>query len=268
MEEYKCKLCLKEFKNYECLKRHMSRKHKVNSIDFYVEFILKGNWPTCGCGCGGKVKWSYTDKRFREFCAIGHLNRVRNNWGHNKKAIDNSAETRRKQYENGERQPWCKGLSSKTDIRLKEYGKKISNKFTEERKKEYSIRMKNNRLNGITPTLFGPESSQWKGGISEVNNIARSDKRLYDEWKYPILIRDEFKCVECGSSEGLHIHHNKETMSEIVKKHVIDDTSMEFEIKKLIAEKVVEYHIKNKVSGITLCKKCHNNLHPSLNFNH
>lgn len=26
------------------------------------------------------------------------------------------------------------------------------------------------------------------------------------------------------------------------------------------------YHIKNNVSGITLCKECHNNFHPSLNF--
>jgi hypothetical protein len=31
-----------------------------------VDFYLNGEWPTCACGCGGKVKWSYTDKRFRE----------------------------------------------------------------------------------------------------------------------------------------------------------------------------------------------------------
>lgn len=39
-----------------------------------------------------------------------------------------------------------------------------------------------------------------------------------------------------------------------------------YDVKKRITDKILEYHIKNKVSGITLCKECHNKVHPSLNF--
>jgi hypothetical protein len=264
-EEYKCKKCNKEFENYDGLRRHMGRIHKINAGNFYCEFYLNGDWPVCKCGCGGKVKWYHGN--FREYSKGGHISRIENHWGHNQKAIDKSSETRRRQFATGERQVWCKGLTTDTDERVKKLGENVSKAFTDERKEKMSVLLRENRKNGITPTLYGPQSSQWKGGISEVNNIARSDKRLYDEWKYPILVRDGFKCVECGNNENLHIHHNKETMSEIVRKHVVDKgIVMNFELKKSIAEKIVDYHIKNKVSGITLCDKCHNKLHPSLNF--
>lgn len=268
MNEYKCKICNTEkssFKSYDSLRKHMGRKHKINSTFFYVEFYLNGIWPLCKCGCGEKVKWSSLKGKFCEL-KHGHYSRIHNNWGHNKDAIKKSAETRRLQYKNGERNVWNEGLTKENDDRIKLYGKSISDSFTKERKKIYSNKMKENRINGIVPTLYGQQSSQWKGGISEINVMARSNKRLYDEWKYPILMRDGFKCKECGSTENLHIHHDKETMSEIVKKHVVDEEAKDFELKKSIAEKIVDYHIMNKTSGITLCKECHNKLHPSLNF--
>ena len=34
----------------------------------------------------------------------------------------------------------------------------------------------------------------------------------------------------------------------------------------MIADAVVDYHINNHVSGITLCGRCHEEKHPSLNF--
>ena len=40
----------------------------------------------------------------------------------------------------------------------------------------------------------------------------------------------------------------------------------DFDRKKEISDKVIQYHIKNNVSGVTLCRDCHNKLHPSLNF--
>lgn len=269
-EKLDCEKCSKSFGSFDSLRRHMSRIHKIQSQHFYVDFYFGGKWPVCACGCGEKVKWSHTDKRFREFSAVGHLNRVRNNWGHNKKAIENSADTRREQYKNGERVTWCKGKTKETDERIRnlaEKTKKTINSNPKELKRRSEF-MKEQRRNGNLPTLYGPNSSQWKGGVSEINNIARNDKRLYDEWKYPILIRDGFKCIKCGSSDNLHIHHDKEQMCEIVQKHCVADIDIsDFELKKSIASKIVDYHINN-VSGITLCSKCHNDLHPSLNFKH
>ena len=265
---YKCKKCNKEFDNYDGLRRHSGRIHKIESGKFYCDFYLSGNWPTCKCECGEKVNWYKGSFRMYKgnHEAIIRL-KINNPWGHNKNALAKSLETRRKRFKNGEIIPWARGKTAKTDDRLKRLGESVSKSFTDDRKEKMSYLMSKNRKGDIIPTLFGPDSSQWKGGTSEVNNIARSNKRLYDEWKYPILIRDSFKCVECGNSKKLHIHHDKEKFCEIVEKHMPDvDEITDFVLKKSIAEKIVDYHIKNKVSGITLCDKCHEKYHPSLNF--
>jgi hypothetical protein len=263
---YKCKQCEKEFEEYGTLALHRGRIHKIMSEQTYIDYKLNGKHPICKCGCKNKTKWSYTLKGFRDYCQ-GHQSRVKNNWGHNNKAINNSSKTRREQYASGDRKVWNDGLTKETDCRVELNGAATSEAFTRERKKRYSGIMKKNRLNGIVPTLYGKDHSQWKGGVSEINVIARSDKRLYVEWKYPILVRDGFKCVKCGDSKDLHIHHDKEPMCEIVQKHMPDaETIVDFEFKKLVASKIVDYHVNEEVSGITLCKGCHNKLHPSLNF--
>lgn len=263
---YRCKRCQKEFDSYERLKRHARKFHNIDSISFHVEYHLGDEWPQCKCGCNGKVKWSYQLKGFREFCK-GHVARVRNNWGHNPRAIEKSAETRRQQYASGEREQWNKGFTKETNESIKKYGKSISRAFTISRKKEYSKRMKQNRRNGTIPDLKGPHHSQWNGGTSSVSMLVYNDVRFYEEWKRPILVRDRFKCVECGNTKDLHVHHNVEMLCEIIKKHVGNgiDTS-NHELKRSIADAVVDYHVKNKVSGVTICRGCHGKIHPSLNF--
>ena len=264
---YVCPKCKKEFDKYVSMSRHAGLTHDIPSDQFYVDCLLGGAWPLCKCGCGQKVKWSWQLKGFRSYCQ-GHQARILNNWGNNPKAIEASAETRRRQYASGERVQWNDGLSSLTDERVKRNGYAVSEAFTVDRKRRYSKIMRRNRLDETVPTLRGTQHPQWNGGTSEINILARTDKRLYDEWKYPILIRDRFKCVECGGVDrGLHIHHDKEQMCEIVKKHMPDtDVITDFELKKSIASKIVDYHINNHVSGITLCGRCHNKIHPSLNF--
>jgi hypothetical protein len=265
MSEYKCHRCGKVFELFDSLRRHVGRFHKINSTEFYVEYNLNGIWPECKCGCGGKVKWSHQLKGFREYCQ-GHQARVHNNWGHNQNAIEKSAETRRQQYASGERKVWNDGLTI-DDERVKNNGIKVSDAFTDDRKDMYSDIMRKNRLDGTVPTLRGPDHPNWKGGVSEINVLARSRTRLYKEWKFPILVRDGFKCVECGKTSPLHVHHDKEQMCEIVARHIVDGIEPKtFDEKEFIADAVVDYHIKNNVSGVTLCDDCHNKIHPSLNF--
>src|ERR1035437_8799038 len=112
MPKYKCQLCEEvEFDNYTSLSRHMGRTHKMDTTQFYIDYHLNGVWPLCKCGCEEKVKWSWQLKSFRDYCQ-GHQSRVHNNWGHNQKAIDASAETRRQQYASGERKVWNDGLTT------------------------------------------------------------------------------------------------------------------------------------------------------------
>lgn len=265
---YKCKVCNNiEFNNYNSLSKHMSRTHKINSDQFYVDYYLNGVWPLCKCGCGTKTNWNYPKNFFGEYIR-GHSSRIKNNWGHNQKAIGKSSETRRKQYKLGERRVWNDGLTI-DDLRVRnniDKCKSAINSNPNELKRRSDL-MKTNRLNGIIPTLRGPQHSQWKGGVSEINVLARSRTRLYKEWKFPILVRDGFKCVECGKTSPLHVHHDKEQMCEIIARHIVDGINPKtFEEKEFIADAVVDYHIKNSVSGITLCDECHNKIHPSLNF--
>lgn len=270
MNEYKCKRCEKIFKDYNGLRIHSGRIHKIESGIFYCEFYLNNIWPTCKCGCGKKVKWN--KNKFREYATCQCASKIRlkyNNPFTSQRAKDKSAETRRKQFASGERVMWSKGLSMK-DESIQKMARNVSNSINSnpDELKRRSDFMFQQWENGKIKALFGPDSSRWKGGTSEVNNIARASKRLYDEWKYPILVRDGFKCIECGESHRLHIHHDKEKFCEIVEKHMPDiEEITDFELKKSIAEKIIDYHIKNKVSGITLCDKCHEKYHPSMNFN-
>ena len=271
MSEYKCEKCKKSFTDYDGLRRHVSRIHKINSYQFYVDTNLNGIWPVCKCGCNKKVVWSRQLKGFRNYIA-GHHSRVKNNWGHNKKAIEKSADTRRQQYASGERHVWNEGLTKENDERVKNNGllSSICIKSNPDEIKRRSESMSKNRLSGIIPTLYGSKHSQWIDGRSSISVLVYNDRKLYKEWKFPILIRDGFKCVECGKSGSkLHIHHDKEYMNEIIKKHLVEtDEEMlkDFQVKRMITDAVVDYHIKNKVSGITLCGDCHEKYHPSLNF--
>jgi len=270
MYKYKCKLCKDVgFDNYTSLSRHIGRTHHVSTGQFYVDYYLNGECPTCKCGCGEKLKYSYNLKGFTDYCK-GHIARIKNNWGHNSKAIEKSAETRRRQYASGERIQWNKGLTvDDPRVKLNTSASTSAINSNPEELKRRSDLMKEISHNGVLIRLSGMEHPNWKGGISNIYPIVYADRRLYKEWKYPILIRDGFKCTKCGSSYKLHIHHDIEYMTEIIKNHMVDVTEemlKDFEIKKMISDAVVDYHINNKVSGITLCGNCHNNLHPSLNF--
>lgn len=136
------------------------------------------------------------------------------------------------------------------------YGKKIS----KIKKRDYA--------SGKLKIRTGKDASNWKGGYSSIINLIYSHKKLYVEWKYKILSRDKFRCIKCGSGECLNVHHNEEKMSDIYYKITenIDITELDFDGKMNLVEQIIDYHIDNDVSGITLCKKCHKKEHPSYNF--
>jgi hypothetical protein len=141
--------------------------------------------------------------------------------------------------------------------------------YTPKIRQQYSRRMKQHRLDGTIPSLTGPNHPQWKNGASTIQQIARGNKRMYDEWKFPILKRDDFKCTKCGSTDKLHVHHNDIEFCDIIQIVMLENRRLDiddYEDRKLLAEKVINYHNEKNVSGTTLCYKCHNDIHPSLNF--
>ena len=92
-----CKLCQKKFDNYDSLRKHMSRVHKISSSDFYVEFYLNGIRPTCKCGCSKETSW--TGHGFRDY-KVGHISNIKCVFV-NKEIQAKSAATRKQLWKEG-----------------------------------------------------------------------------------------------------------------------------------------------------------------------
>ena len=109
--KYKCPYCNEIFETYNGLTKHVLnfKAHGIKTKEELLsDYAYNGERPKCKCGCG-----EYTNISFEggaHFCdyKIGHSSRVNNNWGHNVNAINNSSETRREQYKNGDRIQWNK----------------------------------------------------------------------------------------------------------------------------------------------------------------
>lgn len=82
---------------------------------------------------------------------------------------------------------------------------------------------------------IGPNSSQWAGGLSTENELARKSKE-YNEWRIAVFKRDDYACQDCKVRGGkLHAHH--------------------------LYEFVLYFHLRFIVeNGRTLCKKCHDKI--------
>lgn len=272
-----CPMCPKSFEKINSLSVHYRNIHKNPVKDLYIYHYLNGIEPKCGCGCGSAVKFLDITRGFTKYVR-GHASRVKNNFNSEKSKI-NSLETRRKMLEQGTWKPfasnetgnvWNAGLTKK-DPRI---AASISKRETEEYKKKASERMKEARLSGKIPTQTKENHSQWRGGISPLNVYCRANRKLYTEWKYPLLEKAQFKCQECSKpGPGLEIHHDKEKMSDIIHRFAAEygwsgfysmqsETDIStIEIKMKISDAVAQYHIDNNVSGKVLCEACHKEQH-------
>lgn len=262
-----CKYCQKELTNLDSLRIHSSKSHNLSSQEVYDQYFLNGDRPKCKCGCGQDTPFTTLQKGYKEWVR-GHISRVKNNWGHNTSAIDKSSETRRQQYKNGERIVWNAGLTKETDERVANYGKVgsmtiLANQNEINRRKE---QLRQQWATGNIIAEYGVQSHNWKGGTSSINNLVRANSRLYTDWIFPQLKKDEFRCVKCGNTKTLEVHHSTESMSQIISKFVDKTKEYTFDEKRDIMNKIIDYHINNAVIGETLCANCHTKLHPSYNL--
>jgi hypothetical protein len=64
----------------------------------------------------------------------------------------------------------------------------------------------------------------------------------------------------------LEVHHDGERFADIVKKFLPNDLHrLTWDEETEVVSKVVDYHVEQKVSGITLCDSCHEDNHQELN---
>jgi hypothetical protein len=275
---FNCPICDKQYPKLISLSVHFRKLHKGTSKKLYTLLYHNGIEPTCGCGCGGEVKYLDTTRGFREFIR-GHAARVpgKNNWGNNKKAREASQKTRKEMWKKGELEIWNKGLTKEDHESVAEYGRKGSETISsnQEELQRRSKRMRKGRLDGTVPTLYGPDHSQYKDGTSSLQNYCHGNQRLHNKWKTPKIRAANYTCQHCNITykrNQLHVHHDKERMCDIVRliaarynwTESIHSNGVAANINTLksqISNAVADYHIKNNVSGVVLCVDCHSKVH-------
>ena len=90
----------------------------------------------------------------------------------------------------------------------------------------------------------------WKGGITKINLQIRNSFR-YSEWRKEIFERDNYTCQKCRTNRGpLNVHHIIE-FNNILKEQNI----------KNIDDALSCNYLWDLNNGITLCKRCHQQLH-------
>lgn len=211
--QFKCPYCDEVFETYNGLCKHVFRysDHKCESKEQLLsDFAYGGVRPKCKCGCGLYTDISYDGgAHFREY-VLGHNSKITNNWGHNSQAILNSAQTRREQYNSGERIQWNKGKTWEEVYDEETIEKLLDTYKDENRKRKISLKLK-----GV------PKSLEHKEKLKIVFNT------------------NEYK--ECKRNELIQrIKNHKFSLSSQLELNFIDDF-----IKPLNIEYETQYYLKD-----------------------
>jgi len=222
MKEFICKKCKREFNSYDSLRRHSSRIHKIVSEQFYIEFYCDGIHPTCKCGCGESTQFVGHLLKFNEY-KQGHISRIKNNWGHNQIAIDNSAETRRQQYKDGERKVWNKSLTKENNEIVKSIGEQVNKENNPERAQKIS------------------------NSLSDVPKSKEHIKKITDNWK--IYWNDPIHRDEQRTRRVIYLQkylYDKPSNLEISFCNVLDTLNIQYDFQYIVSGFNYDIKIKDK----------------------
>lgn len=134
-----------------------------------------------------------------------------------------------------EYEPWTKGKTVQTDLKIAELGRKISRT----QKDQFSKGMRSNKED---------KNPNWKNGqgVMKIRHLVRNlDK--YKVWRLSVFKRDAYVCVLCGDhSSEINADHIKR-FCDIIEENKIETTEQALNCEEL-------WDIKN---GRTLCVSCH-----------
>ncbi|MFH1231582.1 MAG: HNH endonuclease [Planctomycetota bacterium] len=180
--------------------------------------------------------------------------------------------------------PWNKGLTGKTDQRiaksikaLSEHNKihpqkywlgrkrpEIKNFFTMKGKTPWNKNLTketDERVLKYANSNKGEKSRFWKGGISDLRNLIRNIPK-YRNWRMAVYRKDGFLCRECGEKSNKFNAHHIKPFSDIFQEFLHQYSQFSpIEDKETLLRLSLTYEPFWDVdNGITLCKKCHNEI--------
>ena len=143
--------------------------------------------------------------------------------------------------------PWnkgkkCKSPSKSTREKMSESHKGMTGKTHSEETKQ---KIRESKLG-----KFGNQNNNWKGGITPLNHMIRNSSKN-KAWKHDIFERDNYTCQECGERGIKFNAHHIKTVSKIIEEYNIKNLKDAYLCEEL-------WFLEN---GITLCVKCHKQLH-------
>lgn len=270
-----CKICGESFGNLEALSKHITRKHKdITKEEYVIKYFLDGKRPFCACGCGAPTKFRRIRYGFSRFVHGHHIRGEGNNPGrYDEDTRRLASKTRIEKYESGETKAWNLGLTIENDERVRKNAEKqrqTKANWTKEERLKVADRFRQTRKEQPEKFSHKKEShSQWKGGSSSINSCVRRDERYYQEWVLSVMKRDNFTCQDCGATNHLEVHHDKEELSDLIQRLLRENKiqkATSHQEALVAANVIIHSHVRGEVSGITVCKNCHYNYHPSYNF--
>lgn len=106
----------------------------------------------------------------------------------------------------------------------------------------------------------GAGNPRWKGGVSPLRSIVT--RKLWPVWILPILVRDNFTCRSCGTTEKtMDVHHlrrYKDIRDLIIERNPHLSISVNEEREQIATLIVLEHRMED---GEVLCRACHRSIH-------
>lgn len=162
----KCYECSFEAENAKGLSYHIRVRHDKAYPDYLVEHEMNGVWPTCGCGCGQKVRFLCG-----KFCE--HVR------GHQSIGIKRSEETRKKLSDIQKGRTQSAESNAKRSVAMLEYHSKHDNVREAVRKAKTGVPMSSETRRKLGDT----RKRMFASGELTINReaISKSITRLYLE---------------------------------------------------------------------------------------
>jgi cytochrome c553 len=272
-----CPVCSLKFKNNRSVVIHKNKSHPTLSAEQFHELLYPESANVdrvCQCGCGQIIStYNYHNgirfKKNHHMRIDAYKNKLKLT-SKTEQSLNKLSETMKEQYASGERKVWCEGLTKDSDERLLKSAESIKESVDDARRMELSETMKDAWLSGKITSHKNENHYNWHGGKAGLAEYCRHNGTLYKQWKYPILLRDDFKCVKCGNVNDLQVHHDNISFSDILdisikqldwreaKYDSVEQTDATvLDLKAKIADQVAQYHVDNNISGVTLCSECH-----------
>lgn len=111
----------------------------------------------------------------------------------------------------------------------------------------------------------GPNSHAYIDGRTPFRTVLKSCAQ-FDDWRFEIFARDQWRCQECGSAKQLQVHHLK-PLKQLLTEFKRAYPTLDFSDQAIALSLALTFEpFWDLSNGKTLCRDCHLKEHPNIKF--